>query len=60
MIDYKYSFVITEIENNKYALVMSCWYNNDDGSRVDVKSDSQINLTLDQCLELTKGFIIVE
>ena len=59
MIDYKYSFVITEIENNKYALVMSCWYNND-GDRVDVKSDSQINLTLDQCFELSKGFIIAE
>jgi hypothetical protein len=59
MIDYKYSFVITEIENNKYALVMSCWYNNDD-SRIDVKSDSQINLTLDQCFELSKAFIIAE
>lgn len=59
MIDYKYSFVITEIENNQYALVMSCWYD-DNGNRVNVKSDSQINLTLDQCFDLSKNFIIVE
>lgn len=60
MIDYKYSFVINEIENNQYALVMNCWYINEEGVRVDVKSDIKTNLQLTQCFDLVQQFVIAE
>ncbi len=56
MIDYKYSFVVNEINNNLYALVMVCWYNEEDGTRIDVKSDTQVNLTLADCFTLAQAF----
>jgi hypothetical protein len=60
MIDYKYSFVINEIENNQYALVMNCWIAGEDGNRVDVKSDIKTNLQLTECFELMQQFVIAE
>lgn len=60
MIDYKYSFVINEIENNQYALVMNCWIMNEEGVRVDVKSDIKTNLQLTQCFDLVQQFVIAE
>jgi len=60
MIDYKYSFVCNEINNNLYALVMICWYNDEEGNRVEVKADTQVNKTLTECFELAQAFIIVE
>lgn len=60
MIDYKYSFVINEIENNQYALVMNCWIINEEGVRVDVKSDIKTNLQLTQCFDLVQQFVIAE
>jgi len=60
MIDYKYAFVCNEISNNLYALVMTCWYNDIDGNRVDVKSDTQVNLTLQECFDLAQAFVIPE
>jgi hypothetical protein len=60
MIDYKYSFVCNEMTNNEYALVMSCWYINEEGNRVDYKSDTQLNKTLTECFELAQAFIIPE
>ena len=60
MIDYKYSFVINEIENNQYALVMNCWIINEEGNRVEVKSETQLNKTLTECFELAQAFIIPE
>lgn len=60
MIDYKYAFVCNEISDNLYALVMTCWYNDIDGNRVDVKSDTQVNLTLQQCFDLAQAFVIAE
>jgi hypothetical protein len=60
MIDYKYAFVCNEITNNLYALVMTCWYNDIDGNRVDVKSDTQVNLTLQECFDLAQAFVIPE
>ena len=60
MIDYKYSFVINEIENNQYALVMNCWYINEEGIRVDVKSDIRTGLQLTQCFDLMQQFVIAE
>lgn len=60
MIDYKYSFVINEIENNQYALVMNCWIINEEGIRVDVKSDIKTNLQLTQCFDLVQQFVIAE
>lgn len=56
MIDYKYAFVINEINNNLYALVMTSWYNEEDGTRVDVKSDTQVNLTLAEAFTLAQAF----
>jgi hypothetical protein len=56
MIDYKYAFVINEINNNLYALVMTCWYNDESGARIDVKSDTQLNLTLTDCFTLAQAF----
>ena len=56
MIDYKYAFVINEINNNLYALVMTCWYNDEEGTRIDVKSDTQVNLTLVDCFTLAQAF----
>ncbi len=60
MIDYKYSFVVNEIQDNLYALVMTCWYLDQDGNRVEVKSETQINKTLTECFDLAKAFIIPE
>ena len=60
MIDYKYSFVCNEMTNNEYALVMSCWYINEQGERIDHKSDTQLNKTLTECFELAQAFIIPE
>jgi hypothetical protein len=56
MIDYKYAFVCNEINNNLYALVMTCWYLDVDGNRVDVKSDTQVNLTLAEAFTLAQAF----
>ena len=56
MIDYKYAFVINEINNNLYALVMTCWYNDEEGTRIDVKSDTQVNLTLAEAFTLAQAF----
>jgi len=56
MIDYKYAFVCNEINNNLYALVMTCWYNEEDGTRIDVKSDTQVNLTLAEAFTLAQAF----
>jgi len=60
MIDYKYSFVCNEINNNLYALVMTCWFNDEEGNRIEVKADTQVNKTLTECFELAQAFIIVE
>jgi len=60
MIDYKYAFVCNEITNNLYALVMSCWYNDEEGNRVDVKSETKLNLTLQECFDLAQAFVIPE
>jgi len=60
MIDYKYSFACTEMDNNFYSLVMTCWYINDLGNRVDVKISTLFDKTLTECLELTQQFIIPE
>ena len=60
MIDYKYSFVCNEMSNNLYALVMNCWYIDEQGQRVEVKSDTQVNLTLTECFDLAQVFIIAE
>ena len=56
MIDYKYAFVINEINNNLYALVMTSWYNDEEGTRIDVKSDTQVNLTLADAFTLAQAF----
>jgi hypothetical protein len=60
MIDYKYSFACTEMDNNFYSLVMTCWYINDLGNRVDVKISTLFDKTLTECLELVQQFIIPE
>jgi hypothetical protein len=60
MIDYKYAFVCNEITNNLYALVMSCWYLDEEGNRVDVKSDTKVNLSLQECFDLAQAFVIPE
>jgi hypothetical protein len=60
MIDYKYSFACTEMDNNLYSLVMTCWYIDEQGSRVDVKISTPFNKTLTECLELVQQFIIPE
>jgi hypothetical protein len=56
MIDYKYSFVVNEMTNNLYALVMNCWIIDEQGLRVDIKSDIQTNLSLEDCFILAKAF----
>lgn len=60
MIDYKYSFVNNNIEGDLYVLVMTCWYINQDGERVDFKSDTLLNKTLTECFELAQAFVIPE
>ena len=60
MIDYKYAFVINEINNNLYALVMTSWYNDEEGTRIDVKSDTQVNLTLADAFTLAQAFATPE
>jgi hypothetical protein len=60
MIDYKYSFVCNEINNDLYALVMNCWYIDENSERIQVKSDTQVNKTLTECFELAQAFIIAE
>jgi hypothetical protein len=56
--DYKYSFVCNNLDNSLYALVMNCWYINEDGLKVDVKSEIKTGLTLNECFELVKQFTI--
>ena len=60
MIDYKYSFITNNIENDMYVSVMSCWYTSVEGERVNVKSETHVNKTLTECLELAQAFIIPE
>ena len=60
MIDYKYSFITNNMEGDLYVLVMSCWYVDAEGERVNVKSDTQLNKTLTECLELSQDFVIPE
>jgi hypothetical protein len=60
MIDYKYSFVCNEINENLYALVMTCWYIDEEGNRQEVKSDTQVNKTLTECFDLAQAFVIAE
>lgn len=60
MIDYKYAFVCNEMDNNLYAIVMSCWYNDIDGNRVEMKSETQLNKTLTECFDLAQAFVIVQ
>ncbi len=60
MIDYKYAFVCNEIQNDLYALVMTCWYMDEDGNRIDVKSKTEVNKTLQECFDLAQAFVIVE
>jgi len=60
MIDYKYSFVSNNIDSNLFVLVMSCWYMDQDGQRVQFKTDTQMNKTLTECFELAKAFIVVQ
>ena len=60
MIDYKYSFVCNEMNNDLYALVMTCWYIDENSERIQVKSDTQVNKTLTECFDLAQAFIIAE
>jgi hypothetical protein len=60
MIDYKYSFITNNMEGDLYVLVMSCWYVGVEGQRVNVKSETQLDKTLAECLELAQAFIIPE
>jgi hypothetical protein len=60
MIDYKYSYVSNNIEGSMYVLVMTCWYINQDGERIDFKSETQLNKTLTECFELAQAFIITQ
>ena len=60
MVDYKYSFVSNNIEGEMYVLVMSCWYVDNEGQRVQVKSDTLLNKTLTECFELAQAFVIPE
>ena len=60
MIDYKYAFACNEMDNNLYAIVMTCWYMNENNERVDVKSETQINKTLTECFELAQAFVIIQ
>jgi hypothetical protein len=60
MIDYKYSFVSNNMEADMYVLVMSCWYVDAEGQRVDVKSETQLNKTLSESFALAQSFIIPE
>lgn len=60
MIDYKYSFISNNMEANMYVLVMSCWYVDAQGQRVNVKSETQLNKTLAECLILAQAFVIPE
>ena len=56
----KYSFVINNLSDNMYVLVMSCWYIDTEGQRVEVKSETQLNKTLTECFELSQAFVIPE
>jgi hypothetical protein len=48
------------MDANLYALVMTCWFIDGDGNRVNHKSDTQLNKTLTECFELAQAFVIVE
>ena len=56
MIDYKYSFVCNEMTNNLYALVMNCWYNDEQGNKIEVKVAIQTNLTLAEAFTIAQAF----
>jgi hypothetical protein len=58
MIDYRYAFVCNSMDNDLYALVMSCWYVDIDGNRVEVKSETQLDKTLTECFEFAQAFVI--
>ena len=48
------------MEGDLYVLVMSCWYVDAEGQRVNVKSETQLNKTLAECLILAQAFVIPE
>jgi len=48
------------MDANLYALVMTCWYIDENGNRVNHKSDTQLNKSLTECFELAQAFVIVE
>jgi hypothetical protein len=48
------------MEGDMYALVMSCWFIDEQGNRVEHKSETQLNKTLTECFELAQAFVIPE
>jgi len=55
--DKKYSFVINNSQNDLYVLVANCWIIDEYGNRVDIKAQTFVNLSLQQCFDEQYNFI---
>ena len=53
----KFSFVINNTHDNLYVLVATAWTLNEDGTKTEVKSQTFVNLTLEQCFTEQANFI---
>lgn len=56
--DKKYSFVINNSQNDLYVLVANCWIIDEYGNRVDIKAQTFVNLSLQQCFDEQYNFIV--
>lgn len=54
----KYSFVINNTHDNLYVLVATAWTLDVDGNKQEVKSQTFVNLTLQQAFTEQANFIL--
>lgn len=53
----KFSFVINHTDADNYALVMTCWYLDTEGIRIDQQSEIKTQISLDDCFVEQKTFV---
>lgn len=53
----KFSFVINEMGNDLYAIIMTSWTVDLEGNKIQGKSKTESSVTLEKCLEFQNDFI---
>lgn len=53
----KYSIVISNIQDDLYALVCRCWKLDDEGNQIDIDSLNKVGITLQEAQTYASQFI---